>query len=164
MLERLLAWWRLLQPRERKMLGLGGGAAALALLFLLAIEPAWVGSRRLGAELPGLRSQLAQIESLAAEARQLAGRSAQAVDSPQQLKAQLEGSLKAGGLPDVTVTVAGELLDLRFKAVPFEAWLAWLDSALRETRLRAVDVALEREVAPGRVSGRLTLEAARRSN
>ena len=60
------------------------------------------------------------------------------------------------------LTVSGELIDVRFKGAPFATWLGWFDTMLRETRLRAVDVALEREGAPGVVSARLTLEAQKR--
>lgn len=164
-IERAVQWWASLQARERRVLGLGGGLTALVLLYLLAFEPAWVGRQRLQAELPTLRAQLAQMESLAAEARQLAGQSGKPVDSPQQLKLSLEQSIKAAGLSSsvTQLTVAGELMDLRFKGVPFAAWLTWLDSALRETRLRVVDMALERDATPGAVTARVTLEPPKRT-
>ncbi|MFM1991641.1 MAG: hypothetical protein RJA99_4598 [Pseudomonadota bacterium] len=162
--ERGLSWWGGLQARERRVLGAGGTLLALVLVWLLAFEPAWNGRRKLSAELPALRGQLSQMEGLAAEARRLSGQAAQAVDSPQQLKGALERSIDAAGLRGAVsqLTVAGELIDLRFKDVSFAAWLAWFDTVLRETRLRAVDVAIERESTPGRVGVRLTLEAPKR--
>jgi general secretion pathway protein M len=164
MLEQALRWWAALQSRERRVLGGGTALLVLTLLYLLAYEPAQVGRQRLQAELPTLRGQLAQIEGLAGEARRLAGQAPQGVESPQQLKVQLEKSVAAAGLKGAVsqLTVAGDLIDLRFKGVPFAAWLPWFDSALRETRLRAVDIALEREAAPGVVTVRLTLEALKR--
>jgi type II secretory pathway component PulM len=101
---------------------------------------------------------------LAGEEQRLAGQTNQTAESPQQLKLALEQSIAAAGLKGsmTQLTVAGELIDLRFKGVPFAGWLGWFDSALRETRLRAVDVALERESAPGLVSARVTLEVPKR--
>ncbi len=164
MLENGVRWWASLQSRERRVLGTGAVLLGLALVWLLAFEPAWVGRRTLQAELPKLRAQVAQMEGLAAEARRLSGQSSQAADSPQQLKGLLEQSIEAAGLKSSLsqLTVSGELIDVRFKGVPFAAWLGWFDGALRETRLRAVDVAIERETAPGVVSARLTLEAPKR--
>jgi general secretion pathway protein M len=163
MLESLILRWQQLQTRERRLVAFGAVIVAALLIYLVAFEPAWKGRQRLAAELPKLRAQLAQMESMAAEARRLAGTAA-TVDSPQQLRAQLEQSIAAAGLQNnvAQLTQSGELIDLRFKAVPFGAWLGWFDAALRETRLRAVDVAVTREAAPGAVSARLTLEAQRR--
>lgn len=164
LLERALRGWRELQARERRVLAGGGLLVLGALVWLLAIEPALDGRRRLAVELPVLRGQLAQMEGLAAEARQLAGAAPQGVDSPQQLKLALERSIETAALKDTMsqLTVAGDLIDLRFKGVSFAAWLGWFDGALRETRLRALDVAIERETTPGQVGVRLTLEAPKR--
>jgi general secretion pathway protein M len=156
--------WAALQPRERRIVGIGGGLLVLLLAWLLAFEPAWIGRKKLAAELPTLRGQRAQMEGLAVEARRLSSQAPQGVDTPAQLKVALEQSIEAAGLKGAVsqITVAGDLIDLRFKGVPFASWVVWFDGALRETRLRAVDVAVERETAPGMVSARLTLEAQKR--
>ena len=70
------AWWQGLARRERMLVA---GAAVLvlaALVYLLAVEPAWKTRARLAAELPRLRAQAAEVEALAQEARQLAKRGA----------------------------------------------------------------------------------------
>ncbi len=164
LLERGVRWWASLQVRERRVLGSGAVVLGLALVWMLAFEPAWVGRERLGRELPALRAQMAQMEGLAAEARRLSGQASQASDSAPQLKAQLEQSIEAAGLKGslAQISVSGDLIDLRFKGVPFAAWLGWFDTALRETRLRALDLAVERETAAGVVSARLTLEVPKR--
>jgi general secretion pathway protein M len=162
MIETLVQRWQQLQSRERRLVGFGAVVLAVLLLYLMAFEPAWVGRQRIGAELPKLRAQLAQMDALALEARRLSGTAASS-DTPQQLRAQLEQSIAAAGLQGnvAQMTQSGELIDLRFKGVPFGDWLGWFDTALRETRLRTVDVAVSRESAPGVVSARLTLEAQR---
>ncbi len=164
MLERLVQWWAALQTRERRMLSMGGVVLAVLSLYFLAFEPAYVGRQRVQSELPALRAQLAQMEALGTEARQLSAKTGESVESPAQLKESLEKSIKAAGLTAslTQLNLAGELIDLRFRGASFAVWLTWLDSALRETRLRIVDVSLERDADPGKVTARLTLELPRR--
>lgn len=164
LLERMVSAWGAMQVRERRLVLAGLGVGLVAILYLLAFEPAWLGRKRLLTDLPAMRSQLSQVEALAGEARQLSGQTAQPVETTQQLKNVLEQSIDAAGLRTHVAQIAasGELIDLRFKGVPFDAWLSWFDTALRETRLRAVDVAIERESVPGVVTLRATLESARR--
>jgi general secretion pathway protein M len=158
-LESAVQRWQQLQPRERRLLGVGSVLVAIVLLYVVAFEPAWQGRQRLASELPVLRTQLAQMEAMAAEARQLAGL-AGTRDTPEQVRAQVEQSLEAAGLRQQVAQFShtDRLIDLRFEPVSFAHWLGWFDTALRETRLRVVDVAIERAAAPGQVSARLTLE------
>lgn len=162
-LETLLQRWRLMLPRERRVVIGGAVLLALVLAYLVLFEPAWRGRKQLEAELPALRAQLAQIEQMSEEARRL-GAVPAGTDSPQALKAQLERSVVAAGLrPGLAqFNQTGTLFDLRFRNVPYAAWLAWLDGATRETRLRVVDVAITREVGAGAVSVKLALEMPRR--
>ena len=82
MLERLVQWWSALQTRERRMLASGGIVLALLLLYFVAFEPAYIGRQRLQTELPELRAQLAQMEALGTEARQLSAKTGESVESP----------------------------------------------------------------------------------
>lgn len=163
MLESLLQRWQLMTPRERRAVIAGAALLVVAAVWLLLFEPAWDGRRKLQAELPALRAQLAQVEHLATEARRLAAVPA-ASDSPQAARTQLEQSIEAAGLKPALaqLTLNGTLFELRFKSVPHGAWLAWLDAATRETRLRVVDAAVTREAGIGVVSVRMALEMPRR--
>ena len=58
----LTTFWRERAPRERAVLAALGGVVALALAFLLLVEPAWLGIKRLQSSLPSLRAQVAQLE------------------------------------------------------------------------------------------------------
>ena len=163
MLETLLQRWQLMTPRERRIVVAGAALLVAAVLWLLLFEPAWTARQRLQAELPAMRSQLAQVEQMADEARRL-GAVPAGSDSPQAVKAQLEKSIEGAGLKPALaqLTLTGNLFELRFKSVPYAAWLAWLDAAARETRLRVVDAAVTRETGIGVVSVRLALEMPRR--
>jgi len=162
-IEKLFQSWRMLAARERRMVIGAGLVVVLALGYQVLFEPAWRGRAQLATELPQMRGQLAQMTALAAEAR-LLGAGPRAGDTPQALRASLQQSVTAAGLADrlTQLSLNGELFDLRFSAVPYASWLAWLDTTLRETRLRVADLTVSRDAAPGIVSIRLVLEAPRR--
>ena len=163
MIEKLLQTWRAMAARERRGVAAAATIVVLAILYLGLFEPAWKGRQALERELPVLRGQLAQMIGLAAEARALTAvpRSA---ESPQAQRTALEQSIRSAGLtPNLkSLEPNGELYDLRFQGASQAAWLTWLDTTLRETRMRVVDVAITREPAPGIVSVRLVLEAPKR--
>ena len=144
------------------MVLLAGIVVVSALVWLVAFEPAWKGRARLAEELPRARAQLSRLDRMAGEARQLSALPNSA-ESPQAQRAAVEAAVRSSGLDGqmAQLSLSGELIDVRFKAVAFEAWLEWLDATLRETRLRVADVAVTREPQPGRVSVRLVLELPR---
>ncbi len=160
MLEGLLAWWRTLSSRDRRILQFGLAFLVIVGGWLLAFEPAWNGRQNLASELPKLRGDLAQMEQLAVESRTATQQAQQPVESTAQLRQRVEQSLKQAELDSVLTQIeaSGELIEARFRQAPFERWLYWLDGTVRDTRLRIVDLSLTRESA-GVVSGRVALEA-----
>jgi general secretion pathway protein M len=163
MLEPLLQKWNALSTRDRRVLGLAVGFIILVFAWMVGFEPAWNGRQTLARELPVLRTDLAQMDQLAAEARLAATSTQQSNESAAQLRVRLEESLADAGLSSslAQMEVNGEMIEARFRQADFEKWLFWLDGAVRETRLRVVDLSLTRE-SPGVISGRLALEAPRR--
>lgn len=163
MLEPILQKWSGLSTRDRRMLVLAVGFLVVVFAWLAAFDPAWTGRQQLARELPALRNDLAQMDELAAEARLAAGTSQQGNESVTQLKSRLEVTLADAGLAATlaAIEINGEMIEARFRLAEFEKWLFWLDGALRETRMRVVDLSLTRE-SPGVVSGRVALEAPRR--
>lgn len=159
---RMRAIWRGMAARERRLVGVAAGVVLLALAWTVAVEPAWQGRLKLATELPRTRAQLAQLEAMAEEAAQIAA-VPRTAESARVQRAGLEASVRAAGLTShlAQMTVSGDLFDLRFKGVAFDAWLVWLEGALREIRLRVTDVEVSREPQPGRVSVRLILERPR---
>ena len=65
------AWWRGLAARERQLLTWGGVVVAVALLWWLAVQPAWRLLAQAPAEHERLDAQLQQMQRDAAEAQQL---------------------------------------------------------------------------------------------
>jgi general secretion pathway protein M len=162
-LEPLLQKWGGLSGRDRRMLALAVGFLILVFGWMVAFEPAWNARQQLSRELPGLRSDLAQMDQLAAEARLASATAQQPSQGASELKERIEASLADSQLKSSLsqLEVNGDLIEARFRQADFEKWLFWLDGAVRETRMRVVDISLTRD-SPGVISGRLALEAPRR--
>jgi general secretion pathway protein M len=159
---RLRAWWLGLARRERVMTAAAGSFVLLALLYLIAIEPAWKARERLGAELPRLRAQAAEVNSLAQEARQLTSRGA-AVESAATAKTALEQSLARANLGGARVAMLDERrVAVSAKTVPVTQWLAWAEEAARESRLRIAAVRISRTSVRAVVDAEATFEIAAR--
>ena len=162
MIARLRAWWLGLARRERAMTAAAGSFVLLALLYLIAIEPAWKARERLGAELPRLRAQAAEVNSLAQEARQLTSRGA-AVESAATAKTALEQSLARANLGGARVAMLDERrVAVSAKTVPVTQWLAWAEEAARESRLRIAAIRISRTSVRAVVDAEATFEIAAR--
>ena len=162
MIARLRAWWLGLDRRERAMTAAAGSFVLLALLYLIAIEPAWKARERLGAELPRLREQAAEVNSLAQEAKQLTSRGV-AVESAAAARVALEQSLARANLAGARVTVLDERrLAVSAKAMPVTQWLVWAEEAARESRLRIAAVRIARTSVRAVVDAEATFEIAAR--
>ncbi len=159
MLESFLGWWRERPTRERRILAGGAGVLLVALVWLLAFEPAWLGRQKLAEELPVQRAELARMASMIEEARALES-AAGVATAGGSVRASLEKSLAAAGIGNgVQIEQRGDRYDLRFPAVPFAAWIDWVALAVRESRVRVVDVKLTRDPRDGYVAARLSLQA-----
>jgi general secretion pathway protein M len=159
---RLRTWWLGLGRRERVMTAAAASFVLLALLYLLAIEPAWKARERLGAELPRLRAQVAEVYSLAQEAKQLASRGV-AVESAATAKTALEQSLARANLGGARVAVVDERrVVVSAGTVPVTQWLAWAEEVARESRLRIAAVRISRTSVRAVVDAEATFEIAAR--
>ncbi len=158
MLERFLQQWAALAPRDRRVILLGTAGLVVIFGYFVLFEPAWKGRQQLQAELPVLRSQLASLEGMAAEARRLSAGAAASTgaDSLAQARVVLEQSLQSAGIKDAQVQIVGEMIEVRFKSMPYAQWLDWLAEASRQSRLRVVDAQVTRDTA-GMASARVAL-------
>lgn len=160
MIARLRVWWLGLTRRQRAMIAAAGSFALLALLFLIAIEPAWKARARLAAELPRLRAQAAEVDSLAQEAKRLTSRGV-AMASAAAAGVALEQSLARANLVGLRVAVLDDRrIAVSAKAVPVTQWLAWTEQAARESRLSIAAVKISRTPIRAVVDAEATFEIA----
>lgn len=143
--------WARLAPRERRLLGMGGAVAALAVVFLLLIEPAWNTYQRLQVQLPLLRTQAATVDALTAEARSLQQVSSGRM-SPAETRDALAASLLQAGIvatledvpptPDTSAADGG--IQVSVDRASATTLMQWLQSVPSQTRLRLAQAELER--------------------
>jgi general secretion pathway protein M len=151
-------WWQGLGQRERALVAAAAALALAAALYLIAIEPAWKTRARLETDLPLLRAQAAEVEAMALEAKLLARRAA-APSSAAAIKASLEQSLAAAQIREARVSATDERrLLVSVQSAPVTPWLAWLEQATRESRLRIARAQISRTPARGIVDAEVTFE------
>lgn len=143
MMAQLGAWWQGLARRERRLVAAAAGVIVAALLYAVAIEPAWRTRARLARELPQLQAQLAEMEALREEAR-LLKQQGFGTDSSGSLRAGAQRSLARAGLA-ATLRDEGERgLAVSAAGVSAQAWFAWLEEFTRESRVGVVRARVER--------------------
>ncbi|WP_454765266.1 type II secretion system protein M [Cupriavidus campinensis] len=137
--ERFDAFWNARNPREQAILG--GGAVLLVLVFgyLVLWEPAADGRARLQRNLPQLRADLAEMETLAQEARGLAASPAPTLRGDALTQA-LQDSLGQHGLKATRVAPTGDnAVQVQLDKAPFGAVAGWLQDVRAQQRLKVAD-------------------------
>lgn len=143
------AWLEGRAPRERVLLLVGSAVALAALLYSVLWEPAYSGRAQVVASLPALATQLAQARVGLAEARRLRVAVAAPVARGVALRDALAASLSQAGIADAHVALVGAGVEVEAKAVPFAAWMTWLDAVRRAQRVRVVDAHASADARPG---------------
>lgn len=161
--ERAAAAWAARTQQERKFLGVGGAVVALALVYLVLIDPALEGRDRLSRSLPQLRQQAAELQAMAEQAQALAGQpgSATPAAAPGLLTREtLAASMTARGLDPAALSMSGELVTLQLSNVAFANLVGWLDEQRRDQRLEVQEAQFSAQDAQGHVNGSVTLRRA----
>ena len=148
-------WWIGLARRERVGVIVASALVAAALLYLLALEPAWRSRARLASELPRLRAEAVELDALAAEAKNLKVRT-RSPESPAQTRAALTKLLAERRIAESAIRDDGERFVVSARRADAAAWLSWLQEASSELPLR-VSAARMLRVAPGVVDAEVTL-------
>lgn len=128
MMAQLKAWWAAREPRERLMLGSGGGVALLLMLYLLIWDPIQSSAAQLANELPALREQAAQFNRDAAEAERLRA-SAQARGPAPQITNAIQESARRAALGDAIKSVqplGTDRAQVSLGVVPFDGFMRML--------------------------------------
>lgn len=149
------SFWLARSAPERSLLGGAALLLLLALIYATLLDPALVGRSQMEANLPALRQQAAEMQTLAREAAGLAGRSAPALTPVS--KESLEASLARRGLNAQSISMTGDFARLQFSAVSFGALVNWLDEMQKNTRLSVVDANIVALATPGSVNASLTV-------
>jgi general secretion pathway protein M len=163
-MKKLRAYWSGLQPRERRILGIGGAALVLMLLYALVLDPYTSNVQRLRETVSEQRALLTWMEQAAQEVRQLRGAgSAPASTDGRSLLAITDSSARQAGLGDSVTRVEpdGERsVRVWLDKAAFNDMVRWLDE-LREQHAVVIDGAVvERSDTPGRVDARVVLKEA----
>ena len=153
---RAAAAWQGLAPRERRLVALAAGVVGLALLWALAVQPAWRTLARAPAEIDRLDAQLQTMRALAAEAQAL--RDTPPVP-PEQAQAALQAATARLG-EQAQLAPAGDRIIVRFNGVAPSALREWLAEARAGARARPVAAALQRSGEGFSGSVELVLEGA----
>jgi general secretion pathway protein M len=130
------ARWKALAPRERQLVSIAAALVGAALLWWVAIAPAWRSVQAAPPKLDQLDAQLQTMQRLAGEVQRL--RAAPAVGPAQSqaaLKAASDGLGSAGRL-----VIAGDRATMTFvnaHGTQVRDWLAEVRSAARARTLEA---------------------------
>jgi type II secretory pathway component PulM len=151
-------WWIGLSRRERIATGAAAALVILVLVYLAGIEPAWRLRAKLAADLPRLRSEAAELDQLAAEAKKLKLRT-RTLESREQTRASLNRSLGERGVVGAQLSDEGERIIVSAKRIDAAAWLAWLKDTTSELPLRIAAARMAR-VGTGLVDAEVTLAPA----
>jgi len=150
-------WWTSLSLRERAAVLAAAGLVFMALLILVAIEPAWRTRARLTAELPRLQAEAAEVRALALEAKRLKGR-ALTVESPEQTRAAVARLLAEKRLEPTLREAEGRLV-YSVKRADAAAWVGWLNEVSSALPLRVTSAQVTR-AGPGVVDAEVALAPA----
>lgn len=150
-------WWTTLSLRERAAVLAAAGLVFMALLILVAIEPAWRTRARLTAELPRLQAEAAEVRALALEAKRLKGR-ALSVESPEQTRAAVARLLAEKRLEPTLREAEGRLV-YSVKRADAAAWVGWLNEVSSALPLRVTSAQVTR-AGPGVVDAEVALAPA----
>lgn len=141
------AWqsaWQQRNPREQRMLSLGGLVVALAAIWILTLAPAlrtWQDAARRQGQLDAQSQRMRQLQA-----------QAQSLQKPRTItRAEaalwLEQNLAELG-PSAQISMQGERATLRVQAAPAEALARWLSQARENAQALPVQAKLQQTAAP----------------
>lgn len=159
--EAAIAFWNVRNERERSAIIFGGAALVLFLLYAILFAPALSGRSTLSKDLPTLRQQLAEVQSLAKEATELG--TATMPDPEPVTQENISSSLSGRGLKPQSVSVSGDLVHLQINPATYSSLMDWLDEEQKTARLTVMDANFIALPQTDTVNATLTLKQQRNS-
>ncbi|MCW3479873.1 type II secretion system protein M [Neisseriaceae bacterium JH1-16] len=143
-------WWTARNPRERMLLSVLGVLLAIVLGYLLVWQPAQKQLVRNKASIVRLGAEVATLEKLDAEARQLKRQPAAAPRKAAELQPLLQQMLAQHDLSGLTLAAEGDYgVTLSGEAV-FDRWLQFAGELAAQQQVRLVRLQAD-AIGPGRV-------------
>jgi general secretion pathway protein M len=139
--EALRRRWQALAPREQRSLSWAALAVALLLLWMICLAPAWKTLTTAPRQLAELDTQLARMQWLANEAREL--RALPLVDAEQARTALQAATARLGS--SASLQINGEQAQVKLTAISSAALTAWLTEVRGAARARVVELQLQRQ-------------------
>lgn len=150
-LEPLRAWWATLARREQTLTLLAATVVGLALVWIVALRPAWTTLSQAPAQLDALDAQLQAMQRMAGEAREL--RASPSIPPAQATAALQAASARLG--ERAKLVIQGDRAVLSVTGIDSESLRSWLAEARSGARARPVEAQLAR--TPQGFNGTVTL-------
>lgn len=155
--QRFSDFWNARNERERKQLLLSAVVIVLALIYTLLIEPAYIGRQQLKKNLPNMRQQAVELQSMSMQASALSRETPP--PPPPLTKEVIEAALNRAGHKTHNVAMAGtDLAKVQLSSVSFAGMVAWLDEMQKTTRMTVTEASITAQAQIDTVNANLTLQ------
>ncbi len=153
--QRIAAAWQSRTLRERRVMLVGVVLLAMLLIWWWLIDPALSMRKKMQQQLPELRAQSAQMQTLAKTIAELPA----TVPAGQPLsRPELERLLAASGLRAQQLTVADNTVTLNFSDTSFSALTEWLQKMQHDQQLFVTEATITARERLDRVDATLSLQ------
>lgn len=148
-------FWTARPPREQTILTAGAAVVVLALVHLILVEPALTGREKLNRDLPTLRQQAAELQALSKQVAALSSKAAAPL--PAISRETVEAALARSGLTPQSVTLSGDVVQVKLSSASFSGLLRWLEEMQTVTLLAVVDANIVALSQPDKVEAVVSL-------
>ena len=150
-----LEFWAARDARERAMLAIAALVVAFGLVYALLVGPALSGRDSLNKNLPLLRQQVAQMQTLSKQAAALSIKPAAPLAA--MSKENIEAALARNGLKPQSLLLTGDFAKVQLASVSFSATMDWLDDMQQTALLSVADANIVALPKPDMVNATFTL-------
>ena len=156
-------WWSARDPREQRILAVGGLLAVAMLLWALVWLPLNRARNDLLVRVEAQEADLAQMREQAVRAQELRGQGARAKVERQgkSLLALADATARGAQLANALKRVeplGPKSVRVSFEGANFDVIAEWLEGLSRDFGVVATDLSADRAEGAGRVNARVTLE------